>query len=301
MRMMQFTPKFRSPVRPTALGLAITLGLVLTSGAHAQTVTVNAGETRTVTSGSAVEGRAFRVLGTLNVNGANTAEITADSGGQIALDTANVTAASGTFGVRASNSNATIRNSKIVADVRNGIGLTTAANNSTVLPFSRVDVSGSTISGQLIGAQASGGGTIVSSNSHFTGTEAGTRALAGTIELRSGSSSTGDNAGMHVALTRRGQPGYADPADWSILIDNSTVEGKAGPAILLARTLSTQDLELARVTVQNGATLIGGNGVWLTRKTVHCSTSPRAPPRSAATSPLPIPPPQRSACSTAST
>jgi len=245
-------------VAPLALALAACVGVPQTG--HAQSVFVPAGTTLTVDPGSPYEGRDFSVEGTLNLNGVSVGRVGAREGGVVnATDTTITSNASGA-GASITNSQGRFLRSEIVNTSASGFGFSTGAliTAPTPQPLSFVQFIDSKVSGAAIGAQASGGGTIVAERSTFSGA-IGMRSLAGSIELRDGSAAIGSDIGLLLGNSRLSQPPYADPADWRVLVDGSRVEGTTGPAVKV-RIENGRAPDLARLTVQNGATLIGGNG-----------------------------------------
>ncbi len=198
-------------VAPLALALAACVGVPQTG--HAQSVIVPAGTTLTVDPGSPYEGHVFSVRGTLNLNGVSVGRVGAREGGVVNATDTTITSNVSGAGASITNSQGRFLRSEIVNTNASGVGLSTSALLiPTPLPLSFVQLIDSKVSGAAIGAQASGGGTIVAERSTFSGA-IGMRSLAGSIELRDGSAAIGSDIGLLLGNSRLSQPTYADPAD----------------------------------------------------------------------------------------
>ncbi|KOQ69669.1 autotransporter outer membrane beta-barrel domain-containing protein [Stenotrophomonas maltophilia] len=245
-------------VAPLALALAACVGVPLTG--HAQSVSVPAGTTLTVDPGSPYEGRDFSVRGTLNLNGVSVGIVGAREGPGAVVNASDTVFTSNTrFGLMFANAEGNITRSTIVNEDANGVGLALAGNlGVSSAPLSRVQISDSSVSAGDAGGQVAAGGTVIARATSFSG-GTGIRMIAGSFELTEGSRAIGSDIGLRLDYSTAGQPSYADPADWHVLIDGSHVEGTSGPAVKVGQTFSRPS-ELARLTVQNGATLVGGNG-----------------------------------------
>nr|ELF4102462.1 autotransporter outer membrane beta-barrel domain-containing protein [Stenotrophomonas maltophilia] len=262
MRMMQLRQNsvHPAPSHCSRLALAVSAALLLTTSAFAGAATVNPGQTLTVTSGSPLEGQSFNVNGgTLVVQGATTNRIDAvySSGrpAQLILTNAVLNATSTLPYTRLLNSSAVIRDS--VINDRFLLSTATGANDrprSHLLAVnSRFGTAG------LLGLGANAGATLDSEGSRFIGTYA---VIVGgaVVNLRSGSLASGETNGLRISYGT-GTSGLADnQSAWGVLVDASRVEGAAGAAISIGR--GSID-ETVRITAQNGATLIGGNGVMI--------------------------------------
>jgi len=255
----QSTPRpFRVYTVPLTLALAIAVSLSMQQTAHAQSVVVAAGDTLNVSPGSPYENRDFNVLGTLNLTGVTVGAVNANAGG-IVNATGTTVAINERFGFSFTNGEGNITGSTIVNQNADGVGLTLAGNLSTPnAPLSRVQIADSSVSGGDVGSQVSAGGTVIARSTAFSGAT-GIRALAGSFELMDGSSAIGSNIGIELASRTPGQPSYADPAEWHVLVDGSHVEGGSGPAVKVTKR-AADPAEFNRLTLQNGATLVGGNG-----------------------------------------
>ncbi|HBS62560.1 MAG TPA: autotransporter outer membrane beta-barrel domain-containing protein, partial [Stenotrophomonas sp.] len=244
----------------TALASAIALSLLFAHKAAAQAVVVQPGQTVTLVPGSANEGRDFNVLGTLTVRGARVGAIETinGSGAVVTLDGAT---ASGR--VASYQATVTVRDSVITTtDTRPGIsGYATIthglASGGADAPRSVLTLVNSQITGGTGGLQFAAGGIVNVAGSTLTGGVNGARAIAGSAEFRAGSRVIGGTNGLLMTVTARNQPINSTPDDWYVLVDGSTVQGQTGSAIRVNPNLTP---ELARITVQNDATLLGGNG-----------------------------------------
>lgn len=245
-------------VAPLALALAACVGVPLTG--HAQSVSVPAGTTLTVDPGSPYEGRDFSVRGTLNLNGVSVGIVGAREGpGAVVNASDTVFTSNERLGFSFTNAEGNITRSTIVNEDANGVGLALAGNlGVSSAPLSRVQISDSSVSAGDAGGQVAAGGTVIARATSFSG-GTGIRMIAGSFELTEGSRAIGSDTGLRLDYSTGGQPSYADPADWYVLIDGSRVEGTSGPAVKVGQSFSRLP-ELSRLTVQNGATLIGGNG-----------------------------------------
>lgn len=243
---------------PITLALAIAVSLSMQQTAQAQSVIVNPGDTLNVDPGSPYENRNFDVRGTLNLNGVRIGSVVTREGAVVNASNTVVTLDE-RFGFSFTNAEGNISGSTIVNQNANGVGLTLAGNLSAPsAPASRVQITGSSVSGGDVGGQVAAGGTIVARGTRFSG-GTGIRMIAGSLELAEGSRAVGSDIGLRLDYSTIGQPSLVDPADWYVLIDGSHVEGTSGPAVKVAPTFSRPS-ELSRLTVQNGATLVGGNG-----------------------------------------
>lgn len=245
-------------VAPLALALAACVGVPLTG--HAQSVSVPAGTTLTVDPGSPYEGRDFSVRGTLNLNGVSVGRVDAREGpGAVVNASDTVFTSNERFGFSFTNAEGNITRSTIVNEDANGVGLALAGLiSASPQPLSRVQISDSSVSAGDVGGQVAAGGTVIARGTSFSG-GTGIRMIAGSFELTEGSRAIGSDIGLRLDYSTAGQPSYADPDDWYVLVDGSHVEGTSGPAVKVGQTFSRLS-ELSRLTVQNGATLIGGNG-----------------------------------------
>ncbi|SFR78510.1 autotransporter family porin [Stenotrophomonas maltophilia] len=243
---------------PLSLALAIAVSLSMQQTAQAQSVIVEAGDTLDVDPGSPYEDRDFDVRGTLNLNGVTVGNINTEAGGIVNATNATINSDE-LAGFDFTQAQGTISGSTIVALDPLGFGMTLSASFSAPsVPLSRIEIANSRVSGGSAGAVISGGGTLVSRSTTFTG-ETAFRLFAGSLELREGSRAIGSSTGLHLGYSTVGQPGFVDPGDWHVLVDGSSVEGGSGPAVRVG-PLARRTPEVTRLTLQNGATLVGGNG-----------------------------------------
>ncbi|WP_164162662.1 autotransporter outer membrane beta-barrel domain-containing protein [Stenotrophomonas maltophilia] len=259
MRMMQFTPSTSFTCAP--LGLAIATSLLLAATPNAQAIIlVGNGQTVTLNPGDPREGDAAQVSGgTLIVNGAAIGEIQAahSSGNpaQLLLSNATVNTAGSTVTNGLRNSTAIIQDSTI--NGRFALATDVGANS---LPRSKLTAIRSSFGRSgLLGLGANAGATLESQGSTFRGTS-GISIGGAVVNLRAGSTVIGDTSGLNISYNSTASGRADNQATWGVLIDASRVESGSGPAILVRRS----DInETVRITAQNGASLIGGNGVMI--------------------------------------
>ena len=245
------------------------------------------GGSATVNNGDAVESWFLSQSATLNVNSAATLAIDADS------STVNVNAGSSTQGISASNGSTVNLSSATVTGTNGQSGLQ--------LVSSQANISNGTVSGDLFGLSAvrfsttQAGSTVnVTGNSTITGVGAGAFAtshslinvtdsvLEGTASNGYGlwlqsadavakkSTITGGQNGVFIELDVTG----VAPA--TLNLDNSTVQGKTGSAIVVdfdnaAASTATLTLNNSRLLAGNG-TLLEVKGGATTSMTVNAST-----------------------------
>jgi outer membrane autotransporter protein len=228
-------------------------GLAATLSGPTASATVNAGDTAqnwTVSNGA-----------TLNVNpGGQTLQLAATRAGILNLDGATVTAARFASAMQLSASTATVLNSLLSSDTSNGIIM--IANNPSVLTLSA-----STVSGVGQGVALGAGNQLIATQTQINGaddgrTEAdrggvGLNITAAQASLEQGSSAIGANHGAVMVATTSSSPSVTDA---TLGVDASTVQGLRGSAILVGSALTAAPVN-ATLTLTDGATLIGGNGV----------------------------------------
>ncbi|WP_252191626.1 autotransporter outer membrane beta-barrel domain-containing protein [Pseudomonas sp. MG-9] len=150
-------------------------------------------------------------------------------------------------GVTVTSSQATIDRTTVTSDE---IGL--AVNRSSVAAGgSTVTVSNSQISGQLIGSQVTGLSSLSLINTQIMGAGSngiGVNILGGEVSTSALTTITGQATGVRMVNDA------LNVGDRTLSLDNSTVQGTSGSAILVDR--GTQ----ATIGVSNGASLLAGNG-----------------------------------------
>ena len=248
----------------SCLVMAILASGSLSANLQADTIT-GPGVVSTVESGDAVESWVVSDGATLNVaSGAATEQIVASGGAQINLTGATVTGAPSSSreinGLDLQNASATISDSTVTSS--NSFALV-LANVSTA------SVSGSEISGVGRGVSVAAGSDIVLSNSNVYGSDAGgtgfldgghgVALFGGRATIENGSVVTGDKTGLLLSADSGSTPEAFTP---SAIVDGSTIIGNTGSAILVGSYNDARPSE-AVVTIQNGSTLVGGNGIIL--------------------------------------
>ncbi|WP_054062884.1 autotransporter outer membrane beta-barrel domain-containing protein [Pseudomonas asplenii] len=129
---------------------------------------------------------------------------------------------------------------------------------------SRASLRDSSVSGMGIGAIVSPLGELTLDHSTVTavagaGNDGEAIRLAGsTLQMTNGSYGRGESVGLHIIGDTSG-PGAPIPIDATsqVVLDNSTLEGLIGPAIRVV------DGAEAEIVVQNGSSLLAGNGLLL--------------------------------------
>nr|WP_228759378.1 autotransporter outer membrane beta-barrel domain-containing protein [Pseudomonas neuropathica] len=213
--------------------------------AHSATIVDNT--TLDIDSSVASTDYLVRNSGVLNASGANTRSIRAQSGSLLNLSGASIVGNDGGDGVTVTSSQATIDQTTVTSDE---IGL--AVNRSSVAAGgSTVTVSNSQISGQLIGSQVTGLSSLSLSNTQIVGAASngiGVNLLGGEVSASAGTTITGQATGVRMVNDA------ANVGDPTLSLDNSTVQGVSGSAILVDR--GTQ----ATIVVSNGSSVLAGNG-----------------------------------------
>ncbi|MFJ7796196.1 autotransporter outer membrane beta-barrel domain-containing protein [Pseudomonas sp. NPDC096950] len=208
------------------------------------TLTVNGAQTLDIT----IEG------GTLNVNGGQTRQIEAANGGTVNLDGATVTGTDGFTTLTLANSNANISNST-VSGLQFGLQAVRFTSTET---GSQVTLLDSTVQGTSGGAVVTAFSTLNLSNTTIEGTGAssfGLGLLGGQANASAGSKIIGGLNGVTF------QPDGDNEQVSKLVLDNSSVEGKTGSAIIA--DLENNPLGSLIIEARNGSTLKGGNGTIL--------------------------------------
>jgi outer membrane autotransporter protein len=215
---------------------------------------VENGSTKTINDTTKTDSWLVRDASALTANNAITNQIRAETGSTLVLNGAAVTALGTNNGVELSNSTGTIANgSKIVSD-RTGLRLIrTAVGGSTAT------VNKSSITGGQFGVSLSAQSVLnLQNDTTVTGSNAngvGVQSFGGKVSA-SDSTIIGGLNGISL---------FADkdlPADNSLVLDKSHVEGLSGSAIIVDGQTQT-NTERVNIQVNNGSTLKGGNGTLL--------------------------------------
>ena len=207
-------------------------------------------ETRSISTADPLDNYQLINGSVLNAQGATTLDIQArDSnvnfnGGAIAATT---TAGALTL----VNAEATVRNAAISNTLGGGMTLARVASTTTGSTASVLD---STVSGATYGAQVNAYGVLTLQNTTLTGTAANStaaRLFGGTLNATGGSISGG---GDGVLMLREGS---LNPVAPQLNLNGTHVEGRSGAAIRVTSVSGAQ------ITLDNGSTLTGGNGLVL--------------------------------------
>lgn len=190
--------------------------------------------------------------GTLIVQpGAQLIDIAMSGAGTLQMDGATVTS-SGSYAAMVSGT-ATISNSSLTNTSREALRVTNLDPSSP--DRTTVNISGSTIR-SVVNAVSMGSRTdLTLSNTSVAGSTVGVNSFGGRLSVLGGSRIEGVAAGIRLRVGD-----YSMEVPGENVIDGSTVEGLAGPAIEVRGTSSGGASAEARIAVRNGSQLIGGNG-----------------------------------------
>lgn len=212
------------------------------------------GTSQTVSAPGLTESWRLSQGATLTVDGMSTFEISAIGGSAVNLVGATVNGIGGRAGVELTNSTANISGSTINS---NRLGLQVGHVNGTATG-STATVTSSTISGETGGARVTAFSTLGLSDTTLEGTGAtssGLSILNGNVSATNHSHIIGGQDGVVIGLER------ADVQPGKLMLDNSSVEGQTGSAIVVDYAGATS--AATEVDVLNGSTLKGGNGTIL--------------------------------------
>ncbi|WP_445571640.1 autotransporter outer membrane beta-barrel domain-containing protein [Pseudomonas sp. E102] len=232
------------------------------------------GQEQTLTNGSPVEAWTLAQTSTLNVNGADTLDISASestlnasgattgritgsNGSTINLSDTTVAGGNAPSALRLDNSTATINGSTITGD-RLGLSAARAVTSTT---GSTVTATDSTITGTTGGARASAYSTLTFSKSTIEGTGAtsfGLSLLGASAFASNGTRIIGGQNGVTLGLESGVSVGNR------LELDRSSIEGKNGSAIVVDYAGSSAPV--TRIDVLNGSTLTGSNATILEAK-----------------------------------
>ncbi len=191
---------------------------------------------------------------TLNVNtGSSVNDIRAVSGSTVNIESARVSSSNATGGaVRLENSKATVSNSTITNT--QGVGLQ-ALGIVGVSGGSSAEITSSNISGLLGGAQATSGSQLhFKDNTVVQGTGANSIGLSLQGGTATASQSTISGGANGVVFTR----GRGDTTEGKLVLDQSSVEGVSGSAILVRGAAGRTPT--VTIDVLNNSQLRGGDG-----------------------------------------
>jgi len=205
------------------------------------TLNVDGAQTRDITA----------TQSTLNTSGATTQQISVSQGSTMSLVNTTVNGGNARAGVEVVNSTATISGSTI-SNNRLGLQVAHEVSSST---GSNVTVTGSSITGVTGGARATAFSTLVLSNSMVEGTGTnsfGIALLSGSASASNGTRIIGGQNGATLGLEGAGLPAS------QLQLDRSSVEGKNGAAIVV--DYAGTSAAVSTVDVLNGSTLTGSSG-----------------------------------------
>lgn len=249
---MPVPPSFSVTPLARLLKLAMLTPLLVSPDGLAQTRID--GTSRVINESTALDDYLIENTGSLTANGATTSQIRATTGSNVVLDGTEVTALGTSNGVDLSASETTISDKSTIISNRTGLRLAQTVNGgSTAL------VRDSVITGGEVGASLSAKSQLtLEAGSKVTGSNAdgiGIRSFGGKISATDSTIVGGLNG---VSL-------WADldlSADNALILNNTRVEGLAGSAISV-NGLTQTNAERVNIEVNNGSTLVAGNGTLL--------------------------------------
>jgi len=214
-------------------------------------IEVGAGENVTIDPTDPISDYLVRDGGVLNAGAVTTQSLTIRTGSTLNIDGATVNGNPGFYGIQVSDSQATINRATVTADTR---ALWVARPPSST-QGSTVEATDSRFLGGETGALVTGLSTLTLTNSELRGTNAGSVGLdsrGGDVRALAGTLISGDSAGVRMTNDPNGQ------GTNTLLLDNSTVEGRSGPAILVEG-----GVQGATIQVQNNSVLRAADGTLL--------------------------------------
>lgn len=241
--------KSATPTTFKVLALLPAFFLMNTSAMAA--IIVGAGETRTIDPSDPVSDYLVQDGGVLNARGVTIQSVTLLSGSTLNIDDTVVNGIPGDHGILVSESQATIQRATVTADTA-ALWLSRAPSATA---GSTVTATDSTFLGGESGAMVTGLSTLTLVNSELRGTDAGSVGLdsrGGDVRALAGTLISGDSAGVRMTNDANGL------GTNTLLLDNSTVEGRSGPAILVEG-----GARAATIQVQNNSVLRAADGILL--------------------------------------
>jgi len=228
--------------------LALLPAFFLISPSAMAAIIVGAGENRTIDPTDPISDYLVRDGGVLNAGTVTTQSLTIQTGSTLNIDGTTVNGNSGFHGILVTESQATIQRATVTADAE-ALWLSRAPSATA---GSTVTATDSTFLGGETGALVTGLSTLTLINSELRGDDAGSVGLdsrGGDVRALAGTLISGDSAGVRMTNDANGL------GTNTLLLDNSTVEGRNGPAILVEG--GVQD---ATIQVQNNAILRAADG-----------------------------------------
>lgn len=231
--------------------------LVIPSQSVLALTTVREGQQKSITASTPVD--SYRLVGTaaLTALNATTLDISAGAGSNLSLTGTQVTSTGFSNGVTVTAASAGITASTVTS--AGGIGVSVGSTGGV---GSSVTISDSSVSGNS-GVQSNALGRLTLINTVATGTGTGTAGGFGLQTFDSNVSAVNSTiTGETNGVRWRNDP--TNPtSDGVLTLDNTHVVGKAGPAIEVFPTAAGTGSAIANINVDNGSTLLGGNGVIL--------------------------------------
>lgn len=208
--------------------------------------TVGAGQTLDIDASVPTDSYLVRDGGVLNTDGASTQDVRVEANSTLDATGGTFAGSGAASGITVTNSQATVRGATVTSSAI-GMQVNRVMFTST---GSTATVASSRIQGGQIGAQITGLSTLELSNTQVTGTNAdsiGLNFFGGHVQASNSQISGGTHG---VVMAADGQ--NAD--DSSLVLDNTSVEGRNGAAIMVQFTAD------ANIDVLNNSTLTGSNG-----------------------------------------
>jgi hypothetical protein len=209
---------------------------------------VGAGENVTIGPADPLSDYVVQNGGVLNAVGATTQSLTIRSGSTLNIDGATVNGGD-SHGILVTASKAAIQSTTVTSDTR----ALWVNRQPTDTQGARVTATDSQFRGGAIGALVTGESTLTLMNSELRGTDAGSVGLdsrGGDVSALAGTLISGDSAGVRMTNDPNGL------GTNKLLLDNSTLEGRAGPAILVEG-----GVQGAVIQVQNNAIVRAADGI----------------------------------------
>lgn len=260
-------PQLPTLINRKRTGYLLAVLFLGTPAVHARTLVP--GESETVTNPPAPEAWAVSQGGTLTINnasaltissqnanvifnGGQSARIEAREGSDIAMAGATVESSTGRGALSLSNSSATIQASTITST--NSMGLLLARDINTPTASSATVTGGSTITGLVGGANATGFSVLTVNDSTLRGTGATSYGaqLEGATLSATASTISGGQDGLRIGVDNTGVNAN------TVTLNNTVVTGGTGSAIVVGAFGDPG--AVATINVLNGSQLNGGNG-----------------------------------------
>lgn len=225
------------------------LPLLLTS-THTLARTIIDGQPRLIDGSVAADDYLLRNQASLTANGATTNDIRAESNSSLTLNGSTVTSAVSTVGVELVGSRATINGSTVTGS-RVGMSL---GSRAAAPVGSRASVTDSVITGGTTGVSVGSLGDLTLTRAVVTGSSAvgtGLQLSTGTASATASTIRGGAEGVLFLPGSTAGMPSR-------LVLDSTLVQGQSGPAILI-NDFGLAPI-LATIEVNNGSTLVGGNG-----------------------------------------